>query len=250
MIQERYVPIKEGVTLFLRHNELKEERKTLLLVHGLGESGLCFQEIFNEPGFEAFNLLVPDMPGYGRSSGAADYRFDLQVQHLAQLVEHIGKDIPVGELIVIGHSLGGDLTTLFCDRYMEELDIKGYVNIEGDITPHQQFISGQADDAYRQGGQPQFEAWFETFANRQVYHDWAEKFGESARRYYASLRFCRPEAFLQNAQELVERNRRPKHDKIESEIDHTYISVARRVATVYRSMGCQPSPSRVPVIGR
>jgi pimeloyl-ACP methyl ester carboxylesterase len=40
---------------------------TPLWIHGLGESGLCFERVLARPELEAFRHLVPDLPGYGRS---------------------------------------------------------------------------------------------------------------------------------------------------------------------------------------
>lgn len=232
-VEESYIPLKDGITLFLRHNLLKEGKKTLLLVHGLGESGLCFKEIFDHERFDEFNLLVPDMPGYGRSSGAADYGFDVQVERLEELIDYINAGTPLGQLVVGGHSLGGDLTTLFCKKYADKYNIKQYINIEGDISPHELFLSGQAHDAYHKGNETGFLQWFDKFADSDVYYDFADKFGESLRRYYASLKFCRPPAFLQNALELCERNRDYPHETIKSEIGFHFVALAKKINCIF-----------------
>jgi pimeloyl-ACP methyl ester carboxylesterase len=232
---ESYIRLSSEEIIFLRHNKLKKGKKTLLFVHGLGESGLCFQEVFSDSRFDDFNLLVPDMIGYGRSSCASNsrYCFDLQVQRLWQLVEHFYATFDINELVLIGHSLGGDLTTLFCREYLDKKIIKQYINIEGDITPHELFFSGQAENAFDRGGFAGFETWLrEEFANK-VYDEYARKFGDSLQRYYASLRFCRPEAFLQNAKELCLRNRKFPGEKIQSEIGKIYLSISEKIPAVF-----------------
>jgi len=51
-----------------------------------------------------------------------------------------------------------------------------------------------------------FERWFHTdFKEELVLKGWGGKW-LSCRRYYASLQFARPEAFLANAKEIYERN--------------------------------------------
>ena len=37
--------------VYLKHSSIVRDRTTLLFVHGLGESGLCFQEVFQDPLF-------------------------------------------------------------------------------------------------------------------------------------------------------------------------------------------------------
>ena len=48
---------KEGTEFnYIRHNEITPGRMTLLFLHGLGESGQCFQEAFDD----AFHWLMID----------------------------------------------------------------------------------------------------------------------------------------------------------------------------------------------
>ena len=53
--------------MFLRDTAPPEPGLTLLFIHGLGESGLCFEELARRPELKALRLLIPDLPGYGRS---------------------------------------------------------------------------------------------------------------------------------------------------------------------------------------
>lgn len=206
--------------LFLRHTEIKPERATILLVHGLGESGLCYREIFKDARFANFNIIVPDLSGYGRSTKAVnnDYSFDAQVNRL----QHLIQQLELTNILVVGHSLGGDLTTLLCARDQQKL-IQKYVNIEGDLTQHDLIISKGAVEAEREG---RFGEWFyNDFMNKQVLEDWGKKY-PSCKRYYASLWFCRPEAFLQNAKELVSRNTSKEREVYQSEIGDEYLKLS------------------------
>lgn len=217
--QESLLKIDEDF-VYLKHSSIARDRTTLLFVHGLGESGLCFQEVFQDPLFADYNLLVPDMVGYGRSSASAtgDYGFDAQVRRLAKVVEQMG----LGELVVVGHSLGGDLGTLFCasDR---EGRVQKFVNIEGDLTQHDLIMSSQAVKAHQEG---RFEDWLHHhLMDEKVYKELAGRHGESCRRYYASLRFSRPEAFLANALELC-RKSRALPGKYQSEIGAEYCGLS------------------------
>jgi pimeloyl-ACP methyl ester carboxylesterase len=46
--------------------------RTIVMVHGLGESGLSFKEGWTGPFLTHYDVIVPDLMGYGRSSGASD----------------------------------------------------------------------------------------------------------------------------------------------------------------------------------
>ena len=81
----------------------------------------CFFKIFN---------------GRSSQSDTGDYSFTFQISRLSELVNRLEN----GELILVGHSMGGDIATLFCREAPENI-IKGYVNVEGDITRFDVFIS-------------------------------------------------------------------------------------------------------------
>ncbi len=213
-MKESYLKIGDEY-LYYRHNDIKPNRKSLLFVHGLGDSGLSFEDAFNDKRFDDYNLIVPDFIGYGRSSGAADnkrYSYDLHVKRLWTLI----KKLKLENLIVVGHSMGGDLTTLLCQSDKTGV-IKKYVNIEGDITQFDLTISKAAVNANKRG---LFDKWFESGLKKKVVFDSLGHL-RSGRIYFASLSFCRPEALLENAIELVERNNN-MDGKFKSEIGKIY----------------------------
>ena len=198
MIQERILQIEDG-WLFVRHTELKRSGSVLLFVHGLGESGLCFREAFESRDMEEYSLVVPDMMGYGRSSGNAggDFSMESQIRRLWRLVDLLH----LGSFYVVGHSLGGDIGTFMASSDTRHR-IKGLVNIEGDLTPHDIFFSNRVVSAAEAG---RFTEWFEKdFKEEIVLKGWGSQW-PSCRRYYASLQFARPEAFLANAKEIYQK---------------------------------------------
>ena len=198
-MQERIVQMEDG-WLFVRQGEVQRSRPVLLFVHGLGESGLCFKEAFDSRVMKECSLVVPDMMGYGRSSVAVgeDYSMESQIRRLWRLVDSMRLE----SFYVVGHSLGGDIGTFMASSDTRQR-IKGLVNIEGDLTPHDIFFSHKVVSAAEAGN---FTGWFEKeFKEKIVLKDWGSQWS-SCRRYYASLQFARPEAFLANAKEIYEKN--------------------------------------------
>ena len=217
-MQETYFKIDDEY-MFIRHNNIMPGKKSLLFVHGLGDSGLSFEDVFRYDRFNDFNIVVPDLIGYGRSSQCSKdngYSFDSHLARFKKLIE----EKELNDLIIIGHSMGGDLTTLMCQSDEDDM-IKKYVNIEGDVTQHDLFISGDAVKAHENN---RFEEWFENdFMNKKIYEDYGEF--RSARKYYASLSFCRHDAFLENSIELLKRNN-SLTGKYKSEIGRIYCSLS------------------------
>ncbi len=214
LMQERLYQIEDG-WFFIRHTDLNRGQPVLLFVHGLGESGICFNEAFDSPDLKKYNLVVPDLLGYGRSSCThnGDYSMDSQVRRLWGLVDQLG----IKSFFIVGHSLGGDLG-VFMAASDSKKRIGGLVNIEGDLTPHDIFFSNRVVSA---AGRGDFARWFETdFKEELVLKGWGSQWA-SCRRYYASLQFCRPDAFLANAREVYQRNQ-PLPGREESLTGMTY----------------------------
>jgi pimeloyl-ACP methyl ester carboxylesterase len=178
--------------MFVRETGPADAPLTLLYVHGLGESGLCFERLAAHPDLAAHRQLIPDMPGYGRSAWS-DEPLALvdQADLLARWLEHRGE----GPVVLVGHSMGGVLGTLFCRAHPER--VRAFVNVEGNLSPDDCVFSGQAVrmDVER------FVAGGFSKMRELIYAQGAEL--PAHRGYYASLRLCDPRLFHLNSRELV-----------------------------------------------
>jgi len=194
-MQESYLSL-DDCTLYVRHRCHGPDRPTILFIHGLGESGLCFEDAFQQTALDGYNLIVPDLAGYGRSSSSAGYSFDAQLARIGQVIAHFA----AGKLHVLGHSLGSDLAILACQSVVPHA--ASLTILEGHLTFSGVFIANQAADAHERG---EFQDWwYRGFREEIVYEQWGSA-SLPIRGYYASLRFARPESMLENALELVRR---------------------------------------------
>lgn len=190
----------DGARLFVRHTAILQSRPTVLCVHGLGESGLSFREAFRASSLQDVNIIVPDLLGHGCSTDDPDgsYSFRSYIKCLNRLVDAFG----LSAFYLVGHSMGGDIATHFAEEAADK--VKGLVNIEGNLTPGDVLISAEAVRADERG---EFGTWFrEDFMTETVMEKWG-KIRPSCLRYYASLWFCRPEAFRLSAHEVYRQNR-------------------------------------------
>lgn len=204
--------------LYVRHNEIEPGRRSLLLVHGLGDSGLSFEDVFTYEQFDDVNIIVPDLVGCGKSSCSTKnngYCYEAHVDRLWGLIRRYDLE----DMTLVGHSMGGDITTLMCKADRRGI-ISKFLNIEGDIT---QFDPSMSKAAVKAAGEDRFDSWFtDDFRERFVFRTLGKN--RSGRLYYASLRFCRPEAFLENSKELVRKNS-SLPGEYKSEIGEAYCSI-------------------------
>lgn len=86
--------------------------KPVMLVHGFGEAGDVWKKqvayLQND-----FLLIVPDLPGSGRSAMIDDMSMEGMAAILKEIIDHE----KTGKLAMIGHSMGGYITLAFAKEY-------------------------------------------------------------------------------------------------------------------------------------
>ncbi|MBI4238080.1 MAG: alpha/beta hydrolase [Deltaproteobacteria bacterium] len=163
----------------------------LWFLHGFGESGLSFREVFGSPLAQRCNLFAPDFPGFGVSpfvEGAAT--IDGSVRVLGRLLAVHSPQRPV---VLLGHSLGGIVATRAAVVWPQQ--VRAVVSIEGNLTRADTFGTGQTI------GVTDAAAFHRTYVAAMA----AQANGDEALlRYVASLRFADPRALLSWGQSCYE----------------------------------------------
>lgn len=155
-------------------------------IHGLGESGRCFEAITGHPRLGAARHVVVDLPGYGRAPWGPPRSIDATV---AALVDWLRAGPPA---VVVGHSLGGVLATLIgaaapdCLRAI--VDVEGNSSL-GDCTFSRQ-VAAYGEDAFAATGRDLL---------------WTSLDGRdpALRGYAASIALCDPRQMWRHAVDLV-----------------------------------------------
>ena len=94
---------------YLEGGKFHKSHPTLLFIHGAGQSTTTWrlqQEIFAD--HEEFNFIALDLPGHGCSKGNA---FSTVEEYKEFVLEFI-QTLELGEVILIGHSMGGGIGML------------------------------------------------------------------------------------------------------------------------------------------
>ncbi len=167
---------------------------TIFYIHGLGESGLCFEGLMRRAELRGWDHLAPDLPGYGKSPwGSRPLVLGELAAALGGRLERLSQG---GRVVVVGHSMGGVVGQLVCEASRNGVD--GFVNVEGNISLEDCTFSGQVA---RSTLVEFVDAGFAGLCDR-VY-----EMGRGylpARSYHASLRLADPVQFHANSKELVE----------------------------------------------
>ena len=179
--------------MFVRQRAPESPLGTLLFVHGLGESGLCFEHLLERSELSDYRLLVPDLPGYGRSpwiKGAA-LSLEEQADHLASWLDRL----QTGPVMVLGHSMGGVVALLLAERHPQLVSF--IIDVDGNKSPADCVFSSQAA---RYGLQVFAATGFDEM-RETIFHRGIEDAAQ--RGYYVSLRLSDPRAYHRNSLDLM-----------------------------------------------
>lgn len=161
----------------------------LVWLHGLGESGLCFEPVTRHPHLETFCHHIPDLWGYGRSPWPANPEsLETIAQRLHRWLGTFAKP-PV----VLGHSMGGVLGILIGE--LEPMRMLAFINIDGNLSLGDCTYSAQAiamgEASFRNGGFDRLRAWVLEAGDR------------ASQGYYASMRLADEGSFFRHSEDLV-----------------------------------------------
>lgn len=182
--------------LYIREHDAPDPAGTVIYVHGLGESGLCFESLLDHPRLERWRHLAADMPGYGKCPWAPrPLSLEEHADHLARWMEW-AVDAPA---ILLGHSMGGVVATLLAERHPRS--VRAFLNVEGNLS--------LADCTFSSRAAAQAAATFAATGMDRLLDDLYQDGRKdlAVRTYFPSVRLCDPRAYHRNSVELVQLSR-------------------------------------------
>jgi len=184
--------------LLLRTNTIQELRPSIWFLHGFGDSGLAYKEVFTSELDQSFNIYVIDLPGFGASP--LNPRFSSmksQAQLIAQIIK--GENISKAPIYLVAHSIGALIGTWICQELDGTMDT--FFSIEGNLTLADSYFSSKP---LEYSSPSDFALAFESEIFLLAQQE------ERFRRYYSSLRLADPEAmwnWAHSSQEYVNDNK-------------------------------------------
>ena len=110
---------------------------TILYLHGLGCSKDDFLGATSTVDLQAYALVALDFPGCGNSSYHENMA--LGIDDLVEITNTFVSRLPLGDLVVLGHSMGGLVALLYIEKYGKP--VKGFISVEGNLASEDCFIS-------------------------------------------------------------------------------------------------------------
>ncbi|MER3445865.1 MAG: hypothetical protein C4291_03075 [Candidatus Dadabacteria bacterium] len=99
---------------YIAGENLEKSRPTLLMIHGAGQSSLTWEyQIDVLKDHLGVNLIIPDLPGHGRSEGRGCKTIREYTEFIKDFVDTLGLE----RLIPVGHSMGGGIAQVFTLDY-------------------------------------------------------------------------------------------------------------------------------------
>lgn len=115
---------------------------TLVMLHGFTGSKENWYPVAERLRGQ-YRLLVLDLPGWGESERkpGADYGFVAQSERVAAFIDQVARKHgrPRGELVLLGHSMGGGIAALTAARHPVLVDRVGLLNAAGVRFSENQF---------------------------------------------------------------------------------------------------------------
>lgn len=101
----------------LRINYIEKGKgDALIMIHGLGENASHWKK--NIASLSAgYRCIAVDLPGYGNSQAATNTEGSRQLDFYAEVIAGLLKKLTIQKAIVMGHSMGGQVSMLLSLKY-------------------------------------------------------------------------------------------------------------------------------------
>ncbi|MBX7257043.1 MAG: lysophospholipase [Candidatus Hydrogenedentes bacterium] len=97
----------------------QEPRASLIIIHGFGHHGACFQEVAQHLNHAGVNVYSFDQRGHGKSPGKRGFinSFDDTISDVRTFMQSIKANVEGRPLFLMGHSMGGLVLGVYVLRH-------------------------------------------------------------------------------------------------------------------------------------
>ena len=101
------------------YGEARNDARPVVLVHGLAACWQCWLEQIPRLAAEGRRVIALDLPGFGESEMPRD---DISIEGYGRVVESLCDALDLGQVVVIGHSMGGFAAAEFAIQYPQRVE--------------------------------------------------------------------------------------------------------------------------------
>ena len=131
--------VYRGQTIQIEYFLRGGRRGTVLYLHGLGCYKNDFMGAVDVDRLKPYTLVAFDFPGCGNSPYLANV--NLGMDELVEITNIVVSELDLGDVVLIGHSMGGLVGLLYAEKYNEH--VKGFIDVEGNLALEDCFFSGK-----------------------------------------------------------------------------------------------------------
>ena len=104
---------------YVDYGESRGDARPVVLVHGLAACWQCWLEQIPRLAAEGRRVIALDLPGFGASEMPRD---DISIAGYGRTVESLIDHLDLGQVVVVGHSMGGFTAAEFAIQYPERVE--------------------------------------------------------------------------------------------------------------------------------
>ncbi|RKF50272.1 alpha/beta hydrolase [Paraburkholderia fungorum] len=147
----------QGVSLRLSTMFRPGHKPPILFLHGFGSTKEDYADIALHHEFDGHAVIAYDAPGCGATE-CADLKM-ISIPFLVETARRLLAHFSVSVFHVVGHSMGGLTALMLADSEPDR--VLGFVDIEGNVTPEDCFLSRQVVDFPNDSDDVFFEKFIE-----------------------------------------------------------------------------------------
>lgn len=104
---------------YVDYGAARDGSRPVVLVHGLAASWQCWLETIPRLAAEGRRVIALDLPGFGASEMP---RERISIEGYGRTVESLCDELDLGQVVVVGHSMGGFTAAEFAIQYPERVE--------------------------------------------------------------------------------------------------------------------------------
>src|SRR5215204_2240409 len=104
---------------YVDYGDARDGARPVVLVHGLAACWQCWLETIPRLAAEGRRVIAPDLPGFGDSEMP---REDISIEGYGRIVESLCDELDLGQVVVVGHSMGGFMAAEFAIQYPDRVE--------------------------------------------------------------------------------------------------------------------------------